>query len=43
MKISGINNLDDLGLEIKTEGDEKLPLVQKMKAKDPAQVKANNE
>ena len=38
MKISGINNLDDLGLEIKTEGDEKLPLVHQMKAKDPARV-----
>lgn len=35
--------MDELGLEIKTEGDEKSPLVNEMKAKDGAQVKVNTE
>ena len=35
--------MDELGLEIKTEGDEKLLLVNEMKAKDGAQVKVNTE
>ena len=43
MKSSAINNLDELGLDIKTEGDEKMPLVHQIKSKGPAKVIANTE
>ena len=43
IKSSGINNLDDLAIEIKTEGEEKLPLMHQVKAKDCPQVKAKTE
>jgi hypothetical protein len=43
MKASTLNNLDEIGIDIKTEGEDKLPLVQHVKVLNSPQVSANRE